>query len=388
LRKGILYLQYTNPACYPPLEHSSHLLADHGWQVLFLGTASRDAASLRFDSHSNIHVAQLPFCPPGWKQKLHFSYFHLWSAFHALRFQPSWIYASDTLSCSAAILISRLTRSRVIYHEHDSPVEISRPSAFMRLIRSARRTLARRAAINVLPNSERGEKFRLSTGTHSDVLCVWNCPARRDVPQPGAIIERTSPAALVVFYHGSIVPARLPLAVIHALRLLPETVSLRIAGYATVGAPGYVDEIVATAKRLGIVHRVQIIGEVPTRAGLLAECRKADIGLALMPLTSADLNERAMAGASNKPFDYMASGLALLISDLPDWKSMFAEAGFAKTCDPSDPASIAGALAWFVENRNETRAMGERGRAKILSNWNYEEQFAPVLAKMQDGLAR
>jgi hypothetical protein len=37
LENKILYLQYTNPAAYPPLEHNSRILANEGWQVLFLG---------------------------------------------------------------------------------------------------------------------------------------------------------------------------------------------------------------------------------------------------------------------------------------------------------------------------------------------------------------
>jgi hypothetical protein len=36
-----LYLQYTNPAGYPPLEPSSRILANEGWQVLFLPQARK-----------------------------------------------------------------------------------------------------------------------------------------------------------------------------------------------------------------------------------------------------------------------------------------------------------------------------------------------------------
>ena len=55
------------------------------------------------------------------------------------------------------------------------------------------------------------------------------------------------------------------------------------------------------------------------------EAARAHVGLALMPLNSNDLNMRHMTGASNKPFDYMAAGLALLVSDLPDWRQMFVD---------------------------------------------------------------
>src|SRR6516165_5639883 len=74
----ILYVQYTNPAAYPPLEHSSRILADAGWEVLFLGTGAYGANSLRFPVHPHVTVKQLAFCPAGMRQKLHYLTFCFW----------------------------------------------------------------------------------------------------------------------------------------------------------------------------------------------------------------------------------------------------------------------------------------------------------------------
>jgi spore maturation protein CgeB len=102
-----------------------------------------------------------------------------------------------------------------------------------------------------------------------------------------------------------------------------------------------------------------------------------------MPRTSDDLNERAMAGASNKPFDYLACGLALLVSDLPDWRRMFVKQGYGLACNPDLAENIAQMLHWYVEHPEETRQMGEQGRQRILSDWNYESQFAPVWERLR-----
>src|SRR5207247_348205 len=103
------------------------------------------------------------------------------------------------------------------------------------------------------------------------------------------------------------------------------------------------------------------------RQSLLDHCRDARVGLALMPLRSDDVNESAMAGASNKPFDYMACGLALLVSDLPDWCDLFLRPGYGLGCNPEDSDSIAQALQWFFDHPAKTRAMGRRGRQQILA---------------------
>jgi len=47
-RGRVMYAQYTNPAGYPPLEHSAMQLASRGWEVRFAGIAGRGAAAMEF----------------------------------------------------------------------------------------------------------------------------------------------------------------------------------------------------------------------------------------------------------------------------------------------------------------------------------------------------
>src|SRR4029453_13706081 len=107
----ILYLQYTNPAAFPSLAHSSGILAKRGWRGLFVGTgAASESDLMRFEPAENVSVRQIAFCPAGWRQKLHFLYFCLWALRWSVALRPSWIYASDPLSCPAAWLASIFSR--------------------------------------------------------------------------------------------------------------------------------------------------------------------------------------------------------------------------------------------------------------------------------------
>lgn len=382
----ILYVQYANPGAYPPLEHSSRILASAGAKIMFLGIGSLGADALRFPPHENIEVRQWKYCSPGWRQKLHYILFGLWGAWTALRWQPDWIYASDPLSCPLALLLSCFSGWRVLYHEHDSPAEGrgargedagqgAGTSKFMRLVLWSRRKLACRAALCLLPNERRAGHFKGETGTLRPVMCIWNCP-RREEAETLPVLRRQD--KFVLFFHGSIVPARVPLSVVRALKALPGHVCLRIAGYETIGHRGYIRELEEEAKRAGLFDRVEFLGALP-RFDSMPQCRLANVGLSFMPKASFDLNETAMTGASNKPFDYLACGAALLVSDLAEWREVFVEPGYGLACDPADPSSIAEALRWFIEHPEETRSMGERGRARILEEWNYETQFKPVL---------
>lgn len=385
----VLYIQYTNPAAYPPLEHSSRMLADHGWQVRFLGTEAEGSLLLRFPAHRRIEVLLMPFCPGGWRQKLHYLQFCALVLLWSIRWRPTLLYASDPLACPVGLLLSYLSGLRVIYHEHDSPEPESRrglagrPSGFMQGVYWARCRLARRAWRVVLPGASRVKHFLANTGADPRrTSSVWNCPAREEIG-PARAEPLGSPLRLL--YHGSVVPARLPFAVIEAMAILHGRVSLTVVGYETIGHRGYLRELAELAERLGIAEQIELVGVVPTREQLLAHCRRADVGVALMPTHTPSINERTMlTGPSNKIFDYLACGLAALVPDQPGPQALYVAPGYAHACNPSDPTSIADALGWYLDHPAELRAMGERGRQRVLAEWNYETQFAPLLAQIQE----
>jgi glycosyltransferase involved in cell wall biosynthesis len=373
--RRILYVQYTNPAAYPPLEHNSQILANTGWQVLFLGTDALGASVLRFPQHENIRVLQMPFRSAGWRQKVHYLQFCLWVIGWTLRWRPQWVYASDLLSCPIGWLLSYLPGVQAIYHEHDMPFQ-STGSVFIRLCLAARKAIANHVRLCIVPNQQRAQKFVEDTATLTNVLYVWNCPSVDEVSPPRPVWQNDE---LWILYHGSIVPSRLQPTVLKALAVLPDYVKLRIIGYETVGYVGYIRQLKELACQLGINDRIEFLGTLPTRRDLLKWCQQSDVGIAFMPKSNGDFNEQHMTGASNKPFDYMACGLALLVSDLSDWREMYIEPGYGYACDPEDAESIARALRWFLEHPAKMRAMGEQGRQRIAAEWNYEKQFSPVL---------
>lgn len=374
-KRRILYVQYSNPAAYPPLERSSRMLAEAGWEVLFMGVAVPDAMPLRFTAQEPaVVVRQLPCWPRDWPELARYLFYVGWVLIWVVRWRPNWVYASDVLACPVALLLSCAPGLKIVYHEHDAPALVT-GSLARRAKLWFRRRLAARAQLRVLPNVPRVRHFKRTVINVQPTLSVWNCPRRAEVSPPHA----PGPSdRLVLLYQGSIVPARLPLSVLKALAQLPEGVFLRIIGYETAGHRGYRRQLAETARRLGIEHRVQLREAIP-HSELPVEARQCDVGLALMPATTQDLNMRWMPGASNKPFEYLASGLALLVSDLPSWREMFVEPGYGVACVAEDPASVAAALSWLLEHPAERRAMGDRGRHRVAIEWNYETQFAPVM---------
>lgn len=376
MHRRILYASYTNLANYPPLEHSSEILADAGWQVLMMGTRHPGPEEIRSPAHDHIEERYWTFYPAGLWQKVHYLLFCAGVLLAAIRWRVGWLYLSDQAVTPVACVARYIPGLRVVYHEHDTASGSGGLSVFQRLMQKTRNATVRTAEICVWPNLRRAE---ISAPHRRDAIIVWNCPRRQE-----AALPRTTPAAGVgVFYHGSINAARLPATVVEALALLPADFRLTIAGYETLGSVGHIAQLFATAERLGVAQRVRYLGEIPYRADLMAECRKADIGLAFMPLDAVDINEANMTGASNKPFDYLACGLALLVSDRPDWRAAVVDTGLGLTCDPRSATSIAAALRQLSERPKDMRKMGERGRQRVLAEWNYEAQFRPVLDRLE-----
>lgn len=354
--------------------------------MVFLGITVRGVAQLTVTPHAKIRVHMMPAVRTGWLQKAHYCAYVLWVAGWALLWRPKLIYASDPMSLPAASIANFFCRASVVYHEHDSP---SRPTGvFSRAVGIFRQAFARRAFACVIPNSKRADSFLKETSAKAEsTFVVFNCPGRVEITLPEKVAEFEAIGGDIwLLYHGSIVPERLPFSVIDALTLLPKNVRLRVVGYETAGDPGYTNRLVEHASNLGIGARVEIVGPL-AREPLMEVARRSHIGLAILLTSTTDINLLHMVGASNKSFDYLASGCPLIVSDLPEWRSMFVDEGLAVACEPTSPASIAAAVQHILRQPNFFLSARSEGLRRVMVDWNYESQFAPVLNRIRSVLA-
>jgi len=382
----ILYVQYTNPAGYPPLERSSRLLADQGCEIRFLGHEGWSASDLAFPPQERILVERMPSPSGGWSQKLHYLRFAAWCLRETRTWKPDWVYVSDPTAAPIGLAVTTFFDIPVLYHEHDSPPEREDDSTFTRVIMSARRALARRADLCVLPNEDRLDYFVEQTGRTGPTLCVWNVPALEELPAVDTADPEPTRATddpFYLHYQGSIGPTQLPVSILQAMTELPETVRLQVYGY-EYGEPTHTERLRAETDALGLGSRVDIHGPV-RHHNLVDHARRAHLGLSLMPSQTDNINMHWMVGASNKPFEYLASGLPILVTDLPAWRRMYVDPGYGRACDPTDPNDVAAAIRPFVDDPDAARRMGEAGRRRIREEWNYEAEFEPVRRRLRSG---
>ena len=119
----IFYIQFTNPGCYPPLHHSSRISGKRGlgrsvfWNRERLGSSN----ILKLPPDRRIRLKIFSY-PARGLLKLYYLWFCVRVLWKTIWWRPAWLYASDVLSYPAALLASQLTGTRVILHEHDSPI--------------------------------------------------------------------------------------------------------------------------------------------------------------------------------------------------------------------------------------------------------------------------
>ena len=366
--KEVVYVQYTNPGGYPPLEHSSDVFISRGLRTLFLGVEIKSLNGLDFPGRAGREVRLLPWAEPGLRRKFLYLWFLVWTIAICIKRRPALIYCSDAYSCPIARVLRALGRN-VLYHEHDVPSPIG--SAMHRWILTCRDRVLRRGP-TLVPSAGR-RSLVVAQGARG-VHVVWNCPSRAEVKRLSGKTASHPEQLVRIVYQGTIVPDRIPPNLVQAIVSGPlrGRVELKIVGYETESGVGLLEQLKRIAAAGGVPEAVEFLGPLP-RHEMLQVGAEYDVGLSLMPMESSDINMTTMIGASNKPFDYLAQGLPMICSDLPDWRDAFSE--FAVFCDPTSVESIQEALLELLERMDWRRKVEVSGRARIAESWNYESLF-------------
>lgn len=376
-RRSVLFVQATDPAIYPPLINAGWLLAEAGYAPVYLSSPHAENR-LTMPSIPGMALEEMPPRPSYIMGKLAYARYVARAILLARSLRPTAIYASDPLGALPGLLAARASGAVLIYHEHDSPTKAGDLNL---VVRRARAAAGRAARLVAFPNAQRAARCGPDIGLGPDRLAVvWNVPRRAEIP---ALSSRQA-GRFTLHYHGSINRERLPLAVAEAAARFGGRVVLRIAGYTTGSGEALIAEMIARYGSEGQGGVIDYVGQVPLRETLLKLATTADAGLALMPTQSEDMNMTEMVGASNKPFDYMAAGLPLIVSDLPEWRTLYVDPGYGLAAVPDDADSLAAAISQLLQDPGRCRRMGADNRRKIDRHWNYDIQFRPVVEMLQN----
>lgn len=161
-----------------------------------------------------------------------------------------------------------------------------------------------------------------------------------------------------LLWQGGVGPSRMIEPVVEALAYAPEcTLVIRGPDIETYG-PGYA----RIAARIGASARLILAPAVPSR-DVVAAARGADAGVWTLP----NLCKNFSYALPNKIFEYLSSGLPVLVAHYPEARRLVNEHRVGLSFDPYEPKSIAAAINRLADDKALREKLAANTEAALAS---------------------
>ena len=311
--------------------------------------------------------------PPAWTRRLlpfrtHRMAFLVTLVRAALAERPDVVHAHDAAMLAPGAISARLAGARLVYDAHEFAAGVALVGGPWRLFTTTlERAFIRRCAAVITVSDGIAGRLAERYGMARRPVVVRNATelTLARAAKGGLRAALGIGATPLILHQGAAAPGRGCETLIRAVARLDE-VELAFLGDA---APGYAGELAAVAADLGVSDRVHFHPGVPL-AELLAYTRDADVGVSLLE----DGAENHRLALPNKVFEYIAAGVPVVVSDLPELRRLVQSHGVGWTADPGRPEAVAAALAAALEHRGNTALRARLTRAHAELGWAREQQ--------------
>jgi glycosyltransferase involved in cell wall biosynthesis len=269
------------------------------------------------------------------------------------------VHAHDLNTLPAAVAIAWRTGARLVYDAHELYPDISTLSAReARAWRVLERVLIGRADEVITVSESIADVLVQRHGIRRPHVLL-NCPES----DGRAVVREQARGALrrlagvdanrpLVLYQGGFAPNRGLETLIRAAGLLPIAATVVLMGWGRLE-----DALRQLVAEEALDDRVTLIPPVaPDR--LLETTAGADVGV--IPYLPVGLNNRL--STPNKLFEYLAAGIPVVASSLPEIERVLDGHAAGRTVPPGDPAALAGALGDILGDPARAEALRVNAR--------------------------
>jgi glycosyltransferase involved in cell wall biosynthesis len=300
-------------------------------------------------------------------------------ALRAAATRPDAIHAHDAAMLLPGLLAAWRCGARLVYDSHELATGVPyRGGAWPAVVAGAERLGAPRAdAVIAVSDGIAADLSRRYPLRHPPAV-IRNLP---DLPPPGAAPAPDLRRALgvgnapLLLHQGAVAAGRGCEVLLRALDLLPEAHLLYL------GAEGsYATRLRKIAAESAAAGRCHFLDPVPPEA-LLSHTAQADVGVSLL----ADSCENHRLALPNKLFEYLAAGLPVVVSDLPEASRLVRSRGIGWCADGADPESVAAALRTALAQQDDEGLRERLAQSASELSWEREKQR---LLAVYDSLGR
>jgi glycosyltransferase involved in cell wall biosynthesis len=361
---------------------ASHLAAE-GHAVTVLELASVPAEQRVLDGFARRSVLPAPWVRRALPTALYRLAFFA-SFVRAIRaMRPEVVHAHDAAMLLPGLVGARLTGAQLVYDSHELATSVPyRDRAWAWFVATIERVGIRRAAAVITVSDGIADELVARYRLRRRPTVLRNVSALddldADIPaRPGGGLRdhlADGGSASIVLHQGAPAVDRGCEALVGALRHLPADVYVVFLGS---GEPAFSAQLTELARRLGVEDRMRLIESVAL-GELLAWTREADVGVALLEDTC--LNHRL--ALPNKLFEYIAAGVPVVVSDLPELRRIVNHYNIGWTATPGDPHAIAQAITQALKEPRDPRLRENLARAAAELRWGQESQRLTDLYEM------
>jgi glycosyltransferase involved in cell wall biosynthesis len=310
--------------------------------------------------------------PPGWMRRR--LPFHLYRIAFLIAFvrglrqlRPDVVHAHDAAMLLPGIIGARTIGAPLVYDSHELATSVPyRERVWAWFVAGIERLVVPRCAAVITVSDGIAERLRRRYRLPSTPTVVRNVTALR-AHGPGGLrmrlgIDTRTP---LVLHQGAPAPDRGCEQLLAAVQRLPGT-HLAFLGDPE---PGYATALRRATRERGLQDRVTLLPSVPLEE-LLAHTAEADVGVTLLQ----DTCENHRLALPNKLFEYIAAGIPVVASALPETRGLIERHGVGWCVAPGDPSALAGALDLALRRRDDPDLRKRLTRAAEELSWEREQQ--------------
>ncbi|WP_235906536.1 glycosyltransferase [Ginsengibacter hankyongi] len=373
--KRVVVAIYIDPDFFPPTINAILNLAEHSEEVVVI---SRNNSLGNYPYPSNVRLKKTgkqvsvrdSEKQPAWLKLLYFFQFTVSLLREAKHTNTSLVLLYDPFALFSFFMIRGIRRKRKVwYHNHDMPDKYMQRKYSLGYMASKYEAKAmKHIDFFSLPSKERLQYYK-AVDAAIPVFVLPNYPSLKVYNQP--VKNTTENSKIKIIYQGFIGKG-------HALEECIELLQEKIQGYelnlVLKGSvtPGYKLALNTLAEKYNVANKLiwKDIGPYYELPALTASC---DIGIGIN--MNNDIVSQAQGTASNKIYEYAASGLPVILYNSSQFTQYLEKYDWAFFTDGS-VKSLKENIEAIVK---DVPSLRESAQLNFRQSLNFEKYFMPVL---------